>query len=205
MEFAEAVRRRRMTRDFRPDALPSPLVRELLDLARRAPSAGNSQGTAFLVLDTPDLVGQYWSVTLSPARRERFPWPGLLRAPVLVVPIGEPHAYVDRYGESDKAATGLGAGVDAWPVPYWYVDTAMAAMSLLLAAEDRGLGALFFGLFEHEAAVMEHFGVPADRRPIGTIALGRAGANDRASRSSTRARQPLDDVLHVGRWRRDEA
>ena len=40
-----------------------------------------------------------------------------------------------RYAEEDKARTGLGAGADAWAVPYWWVDGGMAAMTLLLAAE----------------------------------------------------------------------
>lgn len=200
VEFAEVVRGRRMTRDFQDKPLPDGVLTDLLDLARRAPSAGNSQGTVFLVLDTPELVAEYWSVTLPPERRATFPWPGLLVAPVLIVPIGEPSVYVDRYAEPDKARTGLGESADAWSVPYWYVDTAMAAMTLLLAAEDRGFGALFFGLFDHEQAVMAQFGVPADRRPIGTIALGIPTENDRPSQSSRRPRQPLDKVVHVGRW-----
>ena len=73
--------------------------------------------------------------------------------------------------------------------------------SPLLAAVDEGLGALFFGLFEHEAALQAALGIPADRRPVGTIALGYAAADaDRPSRSSQRPRRPLDDVVHRGHW-----
>ena len=50
--------------------------------------------------------------------------------------VADPDAYVQRYGESDKAHTSLGEGRDAWPVPYWTVDASMAAMVILLAAED---------------------------------------------------------------------
>ncbi len=87
-------------------------------------------------------TARYWDVTLPEAARAAFPWPGLLLAPVLLVPVGSPQAYVRRYAEPDKARTGLGAGVDAWSVPYWYVDTAFSAMVTLLAAVDEGLGAL---------------------------------------------------------------
>ena len=106
-----------------------------------------------------------------------------------------------RYAEPDKARTGLGEGVDAWSVPYWYVDTAFSAMVTLLAAVDEGLGACFFGQFEHEPAVKAALGIPADRRCVGTIALGYAGADgDRRSFSATRPRRSLDDVVHRGGW-----
>ena len=43
-EFAEVVRRRRMTRAFDSRALPDGVLDELVDLASRAPSAGKTQG-----------------------------------------------------------------------------------------------------------------------------------------------------------------
>lgn len=189
-----------MTRDFLTDPVDSGLVDRLCDLARRSPSAGNTQSVAFLVL-TGDDVAEYWAVTLPPERRDRFPWPGLLRAPVLILPWVDPDDYVSRYAESDKAATGLGARTGAWTTPYWWVDGGMAAMALLLAAEAEGLGALFFGVFEHEDAVRRRFGVPATRRVVGAVALGYAAPDQRASGSASRRRAPLGDVVHRGRWR----
>jgi nitroreductase len=202
-----------MTRAFRPDPLDSSLVDGLLDVARRAPAAGNTAGLHFLVLDQPGDVARYWDLTLPAERREGFPWPALLRAPVLVFPCVSPAAYVSRYAEADKAArraatsqarAALGAGAEQWPVPYWFVDGGMAVMSLLLAAEDAGLGALFFGLFEHESVVAAAFGVPADWRPLGAVALGYPAPPEeqRPSRSAARSRPPLAQVVHRGRWGR---
>ena len=74
-----------MTRAFRPDPLPPTLLDELIDLARRAPAAGNTAGVRFVVLDRRPDVDRYWSVTLPADRRPAFPWPGLLAAPALVV------------------------------------------------------------------------------------------------------------------------
>ncbi len=199
MDFRGLIRSRRMTRDFRPDAIPSELLDDLLDSARRVPSAGNSQGFDFLVLDTPAAVAGYWEATLSNAARARFAFPGLLRAPVLVVVYADSRAYVERYAESDKAATGLGSGTAAWSTPYWLVDASFAALALQLAAIDAGLGVLFFGLFEHAAAVGERFGVPESMDPVGTVAIGyRAG--EVQGRSRRRARRPLAEVVHRGRW-----
>lgn len=188
-----------MTRSFEPTAVATTVVDRLLDQARRAPSAGNTAATEFLVLETPDAVDRYWATTLSDERRAAFPWPQLLRAPLLIVPWVEPAAYVARYGEADKAHTGLGVSAGAWPVPYWFVDGGAVAMALLLAAEAEGLGALLFGLFEHEAAVRERFGVPEGRRAVGTIALGHR-APDRPSASAARPRRPLAEVVHRGTW-----
>ena len=148
---------RRMTRAFRPDAVDPALVDRFIDAARRAPAA------EFLVLEGAD-VARYWDVTLPAERRAGFPWPQLLLAPVLVLPFVEPDAYVRRYSEPDKSGTGLGVSEAAWVTPYWWVDGGMAVMTMLLAAEEAGLGALFFGVFEHENAVKARFGVPDARR-----------------------------------------
>lgn len=201
MELGDAIRRRRTTRSFHAEPLPGDEVDALLDLARRAPSAGNTAAVRWLVLDTPDAVVRYWDTTLPGERRASFRWQGLLRAPVLVVLITDPEAYVARYAEPDKAGTGLGEGTDGWPVPYWWVDAGMAAQNLLLLATERGWGACLFGPFEHEPELRTAFGIPAGHRTVATIALGRADGGDGPGRSAGRVRAPLDEVRHRGRWR----
>lgn len=191
------IRSRHMVRAYTSDPVAPALVDRLVDLARRAPSAGHTQPWEFLVLEADD-VARYWQVTLGD-RAPSFRWQGLLVAPVLVVVYVAPGAYADRYAEHDKAATGLGTGTGAWSVPYWWVDGGAAVEHLLLAAAAAGLGACLFGQFEHEEAVRGAFGVPEDRRAVGTIALGWP-APDEPGRSSSRPRPPLDDVVHRHRW-----
>jgi nitroreductase len=199
MELGEVVRRRRMVRAFTDEPVDPALVDRLLDMARRAPSAGNSQGWHFVVLEGPEQTARFWDVTLPPERRTGFRWPGLLTAPVIVVPLAGAAAYVERYAEPDKATTGLGAGADTWPVPYWVVDTAFATMTLLHGVIDAGLGALFFGIFRNEAELMAELGVPEGIRPIGAIAIGHP-APDEPGRSAERPRRPATDVVHRGGW-----
>jgi nitroreductase len=191
-----------MVRAFAARPVEPALVDRLLDLARRAPSAGNTRPWAFVVLEGAD-TARLWDVTLPPARRASFRWQGLLAAPVVVVPLVEPAAYPRRYAEADKAATGLGSGVGAWGVPYWWVDGGMAVQTLLLAATDAGLGALFYGLFEHEAAALAALGVPEGWRALGAVALGwPAGEAGPPGRSAGRRAPPREAVVHRGGWSR---
>ncbi len=187
-----------MVRSYEPTPVDPELVDRLLDLARRAPSAGFAQGIHFLVLEGPEQTARFWDATLAEGDRAGFPWPGLLRAPVLVLPMSDEDAYRRRYREPDKAASGLGDG--SWPVPYWDTDAAMATMILLLGAVEAGLGALFFGIFGNEARLLAELEVPAGVRPIGAVAMGYPAGDDRPSASLARGRRELADVVHRGGW-----
>lgn len=193
-----------MVRSFAPEPVDAEVVRGLVEGARRAPTAGKSQGVHFLVLAGREETERYWSATLPVGtRRAGFGWPGLVAAPVLVLVLVSPETYVERYGEADKASTGLGADVDAWPVPYWFVDGGMAVMALLLGAVDAGLGVCFFGLFEHERMVLRALDVPQSWRAVGTVALGHLPSDaqhERPGRSAGRSRRPFEEVVHFGRW-----
>jgi len=199
MLFADVVHARRMVRAFTSEPVPGEVLDRILDLAVRVPAAGNTQGLDLIVLEG-EQTSRYWDASLSPERRARFPWPRLLDAPVLIIPVSSPSAYVERYGETDKAHTGLGESETQWSVPYWYVDSAFSAMVTLLAAVDEGLGAVFFGQFEHEDAIKLALGIPADRRPVGTIALGYGADDQRRSLSAQRGRRPVEEILHRGHW-----
>jgi nitroreductase len=113
----------------------------------------------------------------------------------------DPEAYVQRYAAADKASTGLGRASADWPVPYWFVDGGAAVMGMLLAAEAAGLGALFFGQFDHEPAVAAEFGVPGGLRSVGTVALGwpAPGGRDPA-RSAATGRPVGPRFVHDGGW-----
>ena len=61
-------------------------------------------------------------------------------APALILLFSDKNAYLDRYAEPDKGWTDRDEA--RWPVPYWDIDTGMAAMIALLAIVDQGLAAL---------------------------------------------------------------
>src|ERR1700733_2435548 len=161
MELGEAVRRRAMVRSFSAEPVERGAVAAILEAALRAPTAGNTGGTAWVALVGPEETEAYWSATTDEAWRSSNPAraAGLHRAPALVLAYAPPAAYVARYGEADKAGSGLGAGADAWPVPYWHGDAAFGVMTVLLAAVDHGLGACVLGNFRGGEVLAAALGV----------------------------------------------
>ncbi|MDQ6934763.1 MAG: nitroreductase family protein [Actinomycetota bacterium] len=202
MEFQEVVSRRRMVRDYAQRPVAHEIIERALDNACRAPSAGFSQGWAFVLLDTPTAVERYWQASV-PADELAVPddWlAGMMRAPVVVVPCSSKQAYLSRYAEPDKGWTDEDEA--RWPVPFWHMDAAMASLLILLTAVDAGLGACFFGIPPaSEAAVRAELGIPDEFDPVGAITMGhRASTAGSSGSPATRRRKSTSEVVHRGGW-----
>jgi nitroreductase len=196
MEFQRVVRRRRMVREFEARPVERAVVDRILETSLHAPSAGFAQGLELVVLDEPARIERFFAI-VDPWSRKR---PAAL-PPVVVVPLANKLAYLQRYAEPDKR--GLGMDVEeGWPVAYWEIDAGMAVMLMLLAAVDAGLGAWLFGVFHGERELLAWLGVPGGRRPIGAVALGHPAAGEAARGSSaSRRRKTLEEVVHRNAWR----
>ena len=202
MEFQQVVDRRRMIRNYADRPVDPGAITRALRNATRAPSAGFSQGWAFVVLDTPTDVRRYWEATTDADQLDQpDAWlAGMMRAPVIVLPCSSKDAYLDRYAEPDKGVTNRDEG--RWRVPYWHLDTAMASLLILQTVVDEGLGALFFGIpTDRIDAVRREFAIPDTHDPIGAITIGHL-ADDAGVRGSPahRRRVPLDELVHRGAW-----
>lgn len=201
MEFQDVVRKRHMVRAFVPGRdVPDAVVARILDNARRAPSAGHTQGWSFLVLRGGEETGRFWEALFPAERRGRFAYPGLFEAPLIIVPLASREAYIDRYAEPDKGWTD--GDDNRWPVPFWYIDTGFSALLMLLTAVDEGLGALFFGIFNVDG-FRSAFGVPEMWTPIGAIAIGYP-APSRKSPSLARGRKSAKACIHRGTWQNSD-
>jgi len=196
MELQRAVRTRRMIRNYDPErSVPRDVLESVLNLAIRAPSAGHTQGWRFLVLDDITSRSRFWSATA-----EDGPADSWLRrmqsAPALIVCLSDKQAYLDRYSEPDKGWTDKDEA--RWPVPYWHIDTGMAALIILLAAHDLGLGGCFFGIPpERWPAFFAAFSVPAELAPVGVVSLGYP-LPDVKSPSLKRGRRSLSEIVTYG-------
>ncbi|HEX9775322.1 MAG TPA: nitroreductase family protein [Actinomycetota bacterium] len=198
MELQRAIDKRRMWRNFDPDRpVPRAALERILRNALHAPSAGFSQGWAFLVLTEPEDRARFWDAEWPADERGGPLAGGIMRAPALIVPMSNKEIYLDRYAEPDKGWTDRDEA--RWPVPFWHLDTAFASMLMLLTVVDEGLGALFFGV-RRASEFRDAFGAPEAYTPIGAIALG-YGAPDAPSPSLARGRREPEQVIHYGRWK----
>lgn len=169
----------------------------VLEQARRAPSAGFSQGLDLLVLDDPARVAWFWRATAAPGRSMAGGRPA---PPVIVLVLADPERYLRRYAMADKVGLGL-REASAWPIPYWDVDAGMAVMLALLTAVDLGLGAWFFRIPHAERTALDALGVPTRIHAVGAVGLGWPAAGDRPGGSPTRVpRRGRDEVVHRNAW-----
>lgn len=120
------------------------------------------------------------------------------QAPALVVFLSNKGAYLDRYAEADKGWTDRDEG--RWPIPYWHVDTGMAAMIFLLAATDAGLAACLFGVpAPRWTDLRRTFAIPDEFAPVAVISLGHpARIPDPRSPSLRRGRRDQHQVVSYG-------
>jgi nitroreductase len=192
-----------MVRSFSGEPVNRETLDSLLELAIRAPSAGNSAGREFVVLEGPE-TARYWDATTTASWRSTSRrWPGLERAPVVVIVIVSPDRYMERYDEPDKGSSGLGSdsGEEAWPVPYWFFDAGASVMALLLGCTETGLGACFLGNFRGEEQLLRTLGAPDRWRFAGAVLIGVPGGDDPQSSSIPRGRPPMSEIVHRGRWK----
>jgi nitroreductase len=196
MEFAEVVRRRRMIRHYTDEPISDAQIATIVESALRAPSAGFSQGWAFLLLTDPDDRARFW--THVPTRVEQTPTMQL--APLVVIPLAHKRTYLERYAEPDKGWEDRAES--RWPAPYWFIDTGMASLLMLLTAIDLGLDACFFGVSpEHLPGLRASFDIPDDYAPLGGITVGHRAPDTPAQGSDVAARRrEATQVVHRGRF-----
>ncbi len=195
MEFQELVRKRRMHRAFKATAVPKAKLERILETATHAPSAGFTQGWAFIVVRDRNKKKQ-----LAQAAGEEFYTRGghkpfISGAPVVIIPCGSEKLYIERYREPDKAGP---LGKIEFRLPWWLTDPAFASMLIMLTATDEGLATCFTGSFD-DKAVRRVLDIPGDYTPLALMPLGYPD-RDKRSPSLRRGRRPLSEIVHYDGW-----
>lgn len=196
-EFADILRKRKMVRSYRDEPVPREAIERIVARARKAPTAGFSQGLRFIVVTDPEgrsavakAGGERWY-----AEHGMATW--LSAAPVQVVVCTREEDYHERYRLPDKLQED-GTEID-WPIPWWYADAGKAIMLLLLCAVDEGLAAGMFGLHD-AAACREALGIPDDVTPVAVVTIGHSGADEVPGSRSKFSWKPLEEVVRWEHW-----
>ncbi|MEA1903330.1 MAG: nitroreductase family protein, partial [Actinomycetota bacterium] len=196
MEFSEVLAKRRMVRNYTDDHVADDSLDRIARAALRAPSAGNSQAIAVVVVRDADRRTRIAELAGEKGYVDAGFDPWISRAPAHVVVSVSEKVYRDRYSEPDKI--GSDGEQKEWPIPYWWVDAGAAMMAVLLAVVDEGLVAGFLGV--HSVPdLADELGLPDDHTPIGVITVGHP-APDRRSGSLNRPQKSLSEVIHSEHW-----
>ena len=151
-------------------------VTALLEAARWAPSAGNSQPWRFLVARRGEHAHSQLFTALAPGNRD---WADAASALMLVA--------------ARTAADGAAQ-------PWAQYDTGQAVASLVTQAQAQGLAVHQIGGFDGEA-IRADFGLDPELSPVVVLAVGRADPDAElpshlaARESAPRTRQPVSDLL----------
>lgn len=165
----EAILNRKSIRKFKDLKISDDIVEELLKAGMAAPSAGNEQPWEFIVLRDKEILKKITEV---------HPYSQmLLNIDVAIVVCGD---------ESKEVFKG-----------FWVQDCSASTENILIAAEDKGLGAVWLGVYplaDRVQSIKEILNLPASVIPLSIIPVGYPDEQ----------REPADRFnktrIHYDRW-----
>jgi len=216
----EAIYSARSIRRLKPDPVPAELITAVLDAAIRAPSAGNPQGWAFIVVRDPDLRRQLGAIyrkasdiaeAIYAARgcpthmterqfarlmtSGKYLWDHMGDAPVLLIPCAHRPSLPPRENLPPDIAA-------HWEDEFAYAERIRGAsiypaiQNIILACRGFGLGTVITtNHIRREDEVKALLGIPED---LSTFALMPIGWPIDKFGSFTR--RPLAELAHTDRW-----
>ena len=171
METWDAIRSRRNVREFEDRPLPSEHLDRILEAGRRAPSASNWQPWDFVVVTDREQLLQ-----LAETWRGGAHVAGSAATVVMIAP------ETDEPGRRDRAQFDLG----------------QAAMAMLVAAADLGIGSGHSAVGDQDLA-RSLLGLPEDRYAAFMIDFGYPAGRPLKPIENP-DRRPFGEVVHRGRW-----
>jgi len=124
MDVKEAIEKRKSVRKYQDKQISEDIIKELLDAARRAPSAKNTQSHKYFIINDKKLINKL-------KENNVFKQPFVYDAPLIIVCCANPKLYP------------ASVDVDDSPEHYALVDLSIACSFLVLRATELGLGTVF--------------------------------------------------------------
>lgn len=169
MTTPDAIWARRNVRKYAERPIAARDLDEIMEAARRSPSSNNTQPWDFVVVTDPGELRELSAV-----------WHG------------------GGHISGSAATVALVADADAVAAGKVQFDLGQAAMSIMLAAADLGIGSCHSSIGDRELA-QRLLGYPADKTCVLLISLGYPAGRPLTPIKEP-ARKPFDQVVHRGRW-----
>jgi nitroreductase len=147
MDAMDAILARRSIRRYTAQPVPEPAVKELLEAAMSAPSAGNQQPWHFVVINDRGILDE----------------------------IPKYHPYSEMLKEASVAVLVCGDLKLEKHKGFWIQDCSAATQNILIAAHAKGLGAVWLGIYPDDKRVngtRKLLGIPEHIMPLSLIAVG---------------------------------
>ena len=124
MDIQEAINIRKSIRKYKNKQISDEVISELLDAARKAPSAKNVQSHKYFIVKDRVVRNKLIEAGV-------FKQPFVHNAPLIIICCADPSQYPKS------------TDVDETPVNYAYIDLSIATSFLVLRATELGLGTVF--------------------------------------------------------------
>ena len=177
MDAIECIKTRRSVRAYKEDAISRDTVKEIIDLARMAPTWKNSQTLRYVVVDNKDVIKRIAEEATLGFEHNN----GIISKCAALVVLTQIN---DRCGyEKDGSfTTSKGAGWEMF-------DAGVAAQTFCLAAHEKGIGSCILGIFD-DKKVAEIIGLEEGKTVATLIPIGYA-----ESAPNPTPRKEVDDLL----------
>ena len=159
MNTTDCIKTRRSIRNYKEDQIPQNVIKEVVDLARFAPSWKNGQIARYYVVQSPELKQK---IAESCVMGFTYNTGTLIKAPALVVV-----AYVQKRSGYERDGSYTTSKESEWEM----FDAGIATQTFCLAAHEKGLGTCIMGIFD-DAAVAEAINLPEGQKVGALLALG---------------------------------
>ena len=159
MNTTDCIKTRRSIRNYKEEQIPQDVIKEVVEIARFAPSWKNTQIARYYVVQTPELKQK---IAESCVMGFTYNTGTLTKAPALVVV-----AYVEKRSGFERDGSCTTSKGSDWEM----FDAGIATQTFCLAANEKGLGTCIMGIFD-DKAVAEAINLPEGQKVGALIAVG---------------------------------
>lgn len=159
MNTTDCIKTRRSIRNYKEEQIPQEVIREVVDLARFAPSWKNTQIARYYVVQSAELKKKIAEECMMDFA---FNTKTLTKAPALVVV-----AYVEKRSGYERDGSFTTSKEDRWEM----FDAGIATQTFCLAAAEKGLGTCIMGIFD-EVKIAEAIALPEGQKVGAVLAIG---------------------------------